>query len=71
MSIGHKSLIFAAKTMAGSVLDLMMDPGLLARVKEEHAKRLEGQVYRPVGDPDRRPPLEQAREMAEKLKGKQ
>jgi len=70
-SVGHKSLIFAAKTMAGSILDLMADPGLLRKVKEEHAKRLEGQVYRPVGDPDRKPPLEQARAMAEKLKGKQ
>ncbi len=70
-SVGHKSLIFASKTMAGSILDLMTDPKLLARVKEEHAKRLEGQVYRPVGDPDRKPPLEQARAMAEKLKGKQ
>ena len=71
MSIGHKSLIFASKTMAGSVLDLMTDPALLKKVKAEHKKRLEGQVYKPVGDPDRKPPLEQARAMAEKLKGKQ
>jgi hypothetical protein len=63
--------MFASKTMAGSVLDLMTDLGLLVKVKEEHAKRLEGQVYKPVGDPNRKPPLEQAREMAEKLKGKQ
>ena len=52
-------------------MDLMMDPGLLVKVKEEQKRRLEGQVYKPVGDPDRKPPLEQAREMAEKLKGKQ
>ena len=69
-SIGHKSLLFAAKTMAGSVLDLMTQPELLKGVKEEHKKRLEGQTYEPVGDPDRTPPLDMAREMAEKLKGK-
>jgi aminobenzoyl-glutamate utilization protein B len=69
-SIGHKCLLFASKTMAGSVLDLMMSPDVLRKVKEEHEKRLGGQVYKPVGDPDRKPPLEQAREIAEKLKGK-
>jgi len=69
-SIGHKSLIFASKTMAGSVLDLMTSPDLLVKAKEEHEKRLEGQVYKPIGDPDRKPPLEQAREIAERLKGK-
>jgi len=70
-SLGHKSLVFAAKTMAGSVLDLMTKPELLKEVKEEHKMRLEGQTYTPVGDPDRKPPLEMAREMSEKLKGKQ
>ena len=70
-SLGHKSLVFAAKTMAGSVLDLMTKPELLNEVKDEHKMRLEGQTYEPVGDPDRMPPLEMAREMAEKLKGKQ
>jgi hypothetical protein len=57
--------------MAGSVLDLMTNPELRQQVKEEHKKRLGGQVYKPVGDPDREPPLELARETAEKLKGKQ
>jgi aminobenzoyl-glutamate utilization protein B len=69
--LGHKSLIFAAKTMAGSALDLLTDPELLQKVKEEHKKRLGGQVYKSVGDPNREPPLELARETAEKLKGKQ
>jgi aminobenzoyl-glutamate utilization protein B len=69
-TIGHKSLIFASKAMAGSILDLMTDSELLEKVKAEHARRLEGQTYKPVGDPDRKPPLEMAREIAEKLKGK-
>lgn len=68
-TIGHKSLIFASKTMAGSVLDLMTTPQLIARAKEEHKKRLAGKFYEP-GDLERKPPLELARETAEKLKVK-
>jgi aminobenzoyl-glutamate utilization protein B len=67
-SIGHKSLIFAAKTMAGSVLDLMTRPEILVKAKEEHKKRLGGNRYKP--DEERKPPLELARENAVKLKGK-
>ena len=70
-SLGHKSLVFAAKTMAGSVLDLMMNQDLLAEAKRDHKKRLGDQKYMPVGDPDMKPPLELAKETAEKLKGKQ
>ena len=51
-------------------MDLMTQPELLKGVKGEHKERLEGQTYEPVGDPNRRPSLEMAREMAEKLKGK-
>ncbi|MGD0804977.1 MAG: amidohydrolase [Candidatus Bathyarchaeia archaeon] len=67
-SIGHKSLIFAAKTMAGSVIDLMTKPEILVKAKEEHKKRLGGNRYKP--DEKRKPPLKQARENAGKLKGK-
>jgi aminobenzoyl-glutamate utilization protein B len=68
-TVGHKSVIFAAKTMAGSVLELMTKPRLLAKAKEEHKKRLAGKIYKPI-DPDRKPPLELARETAEQLKSK-
>ena len=67
-SIGHKSLIFAAKAMAGSVLDLMTKPDILARAKEEHTKRLGGKKYIP--DTERKPQLEIARASAAKLMGK-
>jgi aminobenzoyl-glutamate utilization protein B len=67
-SIGHKSLLFAAKTMAGSVLDLMTNPELIVKAKEEHKRRLGSNIYKP--DVDRKPPLELARENAAKLKGK-
>lgn len=64
-SIGHKSLIFAAKTMAGAVLDLIVEPALIEKAKDEHRYRLGKNVYIP--DTERRPPLEQARQSAEKL----
>jgi len=64
-SIGHKSLIFAAKTMAGAALDLVTDPTLLEKAKDEHIHRLGKNIY--VPDTERRPPLELARQTAEKL----
>ena len=71
MSIGHKSLIFAAKTIAGTALDLMTMPEVLEKAKEEQKERLKGQTYRsPIPD-DVGPALEVAREAAEKLKGKE
>ncbi len=70
-SIGHKSLIFAAKTIAGSALDLMTRPELLEEAKEEHGRRLLGRTYKcPIPD-DVDPPLEVARAAAERLKGKE
>ena len=67
-SIGHKSLIFAAKTIAGSALDLFTKPDLLERAQEEHDEKMKGRTYMcPIPD-HIPPPLEIARETAEKLK---
>ena len=70
MSIGHKSLIFAAKTMAGTALDLFTSPEMIKEAKAELKRRLGDQKYVPV-KPDDEPPLEIARAKAEQLKGKQ
>jgi len=59
MSIGHKSLIFAAKTMAGAALDLMTDADLLKKAQDEHRKRLAGKKYKSPLPPDAKPPLDQ------------
>jgi aminobenzoyl-glutamate utilization protein B len=67
-SIGHKSLIFAAKTMAASVIDLIKNPELLKKAKKEHKKRLRGIEYK--RDPSIEVPLEKARELAEFYSGK-
>jgi aminobenzoyl-glutamate utilization protein B len=65
MSIGHKSLIFAAKVLATSALDLLTKPELLRSVHEEFEKRKAGRSYKsPIPD-DIKPPLDVAREAAE------
>ncbi len=65
-SIGHKSLIFASKTMAGTALDLLTRPELLANAKDEHAKKMQGRVYRCAIPDEIGPPLAVAREQAAK-----
>jgi aminobenzoyl-glutamate utilization protein B len=70
MSIGHKSLIFAAKTMSASALDLFTKPDLLEKAWKEQEERLDGREYSsPIPD-HIDPPLEIAKEAWEKLKGK-
>jgi aminobenzoyl-glutamate utilization protein B len=66
VSIGHKTLIFAAKTMAGVTIDLLTKPELLARAKEEHTKKMQGRAYRCAIPDDIGPPLEVARVQAAK-----
>jgi aminobenzoyl-glutamate utilization protein B len=64
MGIGHKSLIFATKVMAGSALELVTKPNLLKKVKDEHAELMTGKKYVcPIPD-DVKPPLEIARKAA-------
>jgi len=66
-SIGHKSLIFASKTIAGSALDLLTRPELVEKARDELSERLQGRTYRcPIPD-DIAPPLQAAREAAERL----
>ena len=67
MSLGHKSLIFATKTMAGATLDLLTRPELLTKAKEEHAKKMQGRVYKCAIPDDIGPPLEVAKTAAAKL----
>ena len=58
MGIGHKSLIFAAKTICTSVIDLMTKPELLKRAQDEHRQKLAGRVYKPPIPSDLKPPLD-------------
>lgn len=64
MSIGHKSLLFAAKTLAASALDLLTKPELLKSVKAEFIERKAGREYKCPVPKGIKPPLEVAREAA-------
>jgi aminobenzoyl-glutamate utilization protein B len=57
-SIGHKSLIFASKTIAASVIDLLENPEILKKAREDFATRLRGRVYKSPLSPDSKPPLD-------------
>jgi len=56
--LGHKSLLFAAKTIAGTALDLMTDPQMLKRAQDEHRERLGGRKYKSAVPPGSKPLLE-------------
>jgi len=58
MSIGHKSLLFAAKTISASVIDLLTKPELLKKAKDEFEQRLAGRVYKSPLPPEVKPPLD-------------
>lgn len=65
MSIGHKAMLFAGKTIAGSVLDLLTKPELVQGVKDEFKKRLHGRRYKsPIPD-NVKPPHGVAKQAAE------
>ena len=57
MSIGHKSLLFAARTMACSLVDLLTRSDLLAAVRQEFRDRTRGREYRSPLPADLRPPF--------------
>ena len=59
MSIGHKSLIFSAKVIAASALDLLTQPGVLKAAQSELKERLGGRKYVTPVPPDAKPPLDQ------------
>ncbi|MBN2336650.1 amidohydrolase [Candidatus Bathyarchaeota archaeon] len=58
-SIGQKGTVFASKVMAGTVIDLMENPALLKRVKEEWTRQMQGRVYSSSLPKGAKPPLDQ------------
>jgi aminobenzoyl-glutamate utilization protein B len=61
-SIGEKSSVFASKVMATTTLDLLMNPDLLQKAKEEWAERMKGRTYKSPLPEDLEPPLDQLEE---------
>jgi len=58
VGIGHKSLIFAAKVMAATAIDLLTDKDALNKAKEEHRQRISNKKYTSPIPPDKKPPLD-------------
>jgi len=56
--LGHKSLIFAAKVMAATALDLLTKPEIIKKAKKEHKERLRGRKYKSPIPPEVKPPLD-------------
>ncbi|UCG36860.1 MAG: amidohydrolase [Candidatus Bathyarchaeota archaeon] len=56
--IGHKSLIFAAKVMATTAIDLMSNQETLKAAKKEHKQRLANRKYRSPLQANQKPPLD-------------
>ena len=47
MSIGHKSLIFASKALAMTMLDFYKNPDKIDDVKKEYLERKGDRIYKP------------------------
>ncbi len=58
MGIGHKSLIFAAKTISACALDLLTKPELLKKAHDEFEQKLAGRTYKSPLPPEVKPPLD-------------
>ncbi len=57
-ALGRKSLLFAAKVMATTALDLLTNEDILKEAQEEHSQRLKNRTYKSPIPPDHRPPLD-------------
>lgn len=67
-SIAHKGAVAGAKVLAGSVIDLLASPDLLAEAKATFAKELDGLDYATMLPPDQKPPLDLNRKMMEQFR---
>jgi len=56
MSIGHKGMIYAAKSLATTMVDLFMDPLLRQNIRQEFERRKGSEVWVPM-IPEGPPPL--------------
>lgn len=57
MSIGHKGMLYAAKTLALTAVDLLIEPAHLERAREEFRAATAGRPYRSPLPADAQPPL--------------
>ncbi|MEX0975184.1 MAG: amidohydrolase, partial [Bacillota bacterium] len=62
-SIVHKGEVAGAKVVAGTLLDLLGNPDLVAQVKECFAQESKGVKYEPLLPPDTHPSAELNKQM--------
>jgi aminobenzoyl-glutamate utilization protein B len=55
--MAHTAMVHVAKAMAGTALDALRDPALIARAKEDHRQRTGGKGYESPLPPDAKPAL--------------
>jgi len=55
--MAHKGMVHVAKVMAGTALDALTKPDLIAQAKADHAKRTGGRKYESPLPPDLSPPI--------------
>ncbi|MBL8701247.1 MAG: amidohydrolase [Alphaproteobacteria bacterium] len=61
LPMAHKGMVHAAKVMAGTAIEVLSDPGLLARAKADHAARTKATPYVcPIPD-DVEPPFDMSK----------
>ena len=58
VGLGHNSLIFSAKIMAATSLNLLMNEEVLNKAKEEHRRRIGNKKYKSPIPPENKPPLD-------------
>jgi len=58
MSIGHKGMMVAAKTLTLTALDLFTDPDEVTAAKKSYEERKAGKAYRSRLPADQKPPLD-------------
>ncbi len=56
-SIGHKGMLLAAKAMATTAIDFLLDEALLLEMKKEFKQKLKGYTYKSGLPPGQKPPL--------------
>jgi len=56
-SIAHKGEVAGAKVVAGSIIDVLTKPDVLARARATFAEEVAGSTYRPLLPADQKPPV--------------
>ena len=67
-SIAHKGGVAGAKALAASVIDYLVEPGLVSETKASFAQEIGETVYSPLLPADQRPPAHLNRELMDRFR---